>query len=687
MNLNKTVALILLLGGLAMMAANCGGNGSTALPSAVPDNDIEIALTGSISFANGVPAQRFRNVFLNITNVLINPKAGAIASNKKWRPVGVPSPLPSGSPPGAFQIDLNNVTTAPIVYNTTIVQDNTYKALQLQFDTGAPGSIVPICTGGPTEGCISYPIQFQSPPPSLILPLDPPLKVNATAHANIMINLALTVVGVPSTTGGAYTVSVTPTLVPPAPLEAIVNGTTNATSASGTTKKKGNQLRATAEVAGTNTVVADLTVTKGQFVLGLPAAADIGTLYDVTISGGAVAFGALRLPALFPNATFSPTIDVASGLTIGAITGTISDACTGLGIPGATVQILIPPTNSSNVDCTVTPGQCISVVSATTDGAGNYPLPSQIKNGAIPFQNLPIPPKGIDTPYTLEISATGYDDLFKTGIPSALVNGVGGNCGSKGNAEPCNFSMTSGQIAGQVTLTGAPPPGQTVSVEVFAEDTGTNNLVAMLPAPLVFTSPTSSQPFTLIVPAGPSTLDLYAMASDTFNGAATPFTGHTIIVQQGVPGFNGTPNCTPITPATEPFTEAMDCIGHGSIAGIFNAPTSGTSAVLSKDGVQLFSAAVGPTLDLGGNTGPTYSLCVPPDTYDLQAFVVTNPAPSVTPIETPTPQPIGSPTAVTVPAPAPTATGCPTTCTNTSGTCPGNCVGTIPAPLQGPAGL
>jgi hypothetical protein len=134
------------------------------------------------------------------------------------------------------------------------------------------------------------------------------------------------------------------------------------------------------------------------------------------------------------------------------------------------------------------------------------------------------------------------------------------------------------------------------------------------------------------------------------------------------------------------FSQNMDCVGHGSIAGTFVSPTSGTSAVLSKDGVQLFSSSVGPTLDLGGNTGPTYSFCAPPDTYDVQAFAVTNPAPSVTPMVTPTPLPIGTPTPVTVPAPAPTTTGCPTTCSsNSTGTsCPGNCVGTIPAPLQGP---
>ncbi len=683
MNLNKTVAVILLLGVLAIVAANCGGNGSSAIPSAVPDDDIEIALTGSISFGNGVPAQRFRNVFLNITNVLLNQKKDAIPSNKKWRPVGVPSPLPTGSPAGAFQLDLNSVVTAPVVYNTTIVQDGHYKTLQLQFDTGAPGSIVPICTSGPIEGCAAYPIQFQTPP-NLILPLNPALQVNATAHANIAINLALTVVGTPSVTGGAYTVTLTPTLVQPAPIEAIVTGTTNATSSSGTSAKKGNQLHATAEIAGTNTTVADLTVTKGQFVLGLPAPSDIGALYDVTISGGDVAFGALRLPALFPNQPFSTTLNVASDQTVAAITGTISDACTGTGIPGATVQILVPPSNSTNVDCTSTPAQCISVISATTDNAGNYPLPSQIKNGVIPFQNLPVPAKGIDTPYTLEISATGYDTIYKTGIPSALVDSVGGNCGSKGSAEPCNFSLTSGQIAGQVVLTGAPPPGQTVSVEVFAEDTGTSNLVAMLPAPLVFTNPTSSQSFTLIVPSGPATLDLYAVATDTFNGAADPYTGHTILVQQGVPGFNGTPNCSPVTPATEPFTGDMDCVGHGSVAGTFSAPTSGTSAVLSKNGVQLFTAGVGPTLDLGGNTGPTYAICAPPDNYDIRAFAVTNPAPSMTPIETPTPLPIGTPTPVTVPAPTATATNCPTTCTNTMGSCPGNCAGTIPAPLQGP---
>jgi len=683
MNSTKIVALILLLGALAMTIVDCSSSG-TSIPSAPPDDDIEIALTGTISFGDGVAPQRFRNVLLNITNILLNTKQNALASDKNWMPVGVPSPAPAGSPPGAYQLDLNNVTTAPVVYNTTIVQDGKYNTLQLQFDTGAPGSIVPICTGGQLEGCAPYPIQFQSPPQSLLLALNPPLQVNSTAHANIMLKLALTLVSAPSTTGGAYTVNLAPTLVSPTPIEAIVNGTTNATSSTGTTKKKGNQLNATAEIAGTNTVVASLTVTEGSFVLGLPAAADIGALYDVVISGGDVAFGALRLPAIFPNATINPTIDVASGQTTAAIAGTISDACTSSPIAGATVQILVPPSNSTNVNCTITPAQCISVLSATTDSAGNYPLPSQIKNGSIPFQNIPVPPNGIDTPYTLEISATGYDTLFKTGIPTALVNNVGGNCGTKGSAEPCNFSLTSGQIAGEVSLTGAPPPGQTVSVEVIAEDSRTSNLVAMLPQPLVFTNPTSTQPFDLIVPSGPATLDLYAVATDTFKGAADPYTGHTILVQPGVRGFNGIPSCTPITPAIKPFIQAMDCVGHGSIAGTFIAPTSGTTAVLSKNGVQLFTAGVGPTLDLDGNTAPTYAFCAPPDTYDLQAFAVTNPTPSVTPIVTPTPLPIGTPTPVTVPAPVSTATNCPTTCTNTMGTCPGNCAGTIPAPLQGP---
>jgi hypothetical protein len=264
---------------------------------------------------------------------------------------------------------------------------------------------------------------------------------------------------------------------------------------------------------------------------------------------------------------------------------------------------------------------------------------------------------------------------------------------------------------------------------VFAEDTGTNNIVSALPMPIMVRSSCGSNcnpPFTIkvptIVPGLPGanrTFDLFATTIDLYQGVTDPFQGHTIAVFPDVTGPS-TPltsgACTPVpAPAS---SDTITCTGHGSITGVVGVANLGTSVVLSKvsgsDLVKITNTAVQNQLP---NDNPTnsYSFCVPGgDTYAVQVqqlpdppippspTIVFTPTPTATPAPSPTPTPplvaptpvlIGAPVDVIVPqAPviatpsatsgSPTATPtptikCPTTCSITGNSCPGICTNVV----------
>ena len=113
----------------------------------------------------------------------------------------------------------------------------------------------------------------------------------------------------------------------------------------------------------------------------------------------------------------------------------------------------------------------------------------------------------------------------------------------------------------------------------------------------------------------------------------------------------------------------MDCVGHSSVTGTVLNPDSGTTVAVSKNGVRLLQAAVGPATP-APSVGNTYSFCAPPDTYTIQRLEKGVPA--------------GTPTAVTLmPTPMPTSSPCPSTCFGQSAnnTCPGLCVNVVQSPL------
>jgi hypothetical protein len=634
----------------------------------------------------GVPPVGFQSALINVIAVSFNPKVNAAPSDPRWVNINVPigPGVGAAAKPGVLQFDLNQIQTVPALFNTGSARPDTYQLVLITLDSVNPGTLVPTCpNAGALEGCINYPVQLSNPGIPIEFPLNTALPVTKNTLSQILFKVTMSIATAPTVTGGPYTVDLTVTPVSPNQFLASVNGTITGVKNSKKLKKV-RSLAVTAEQMGTNTIVASAPVVSGNFTLSLPAAPDLGSLYDISVSGGKVTFDATRLAPLFPGQSATPTFSVKNNQKIGSISGVITDACTGQPIAGATLQLLLPPDTNSLANCATSPGECVTVASASTDNTGAYPIPGTAQSPA-PFNSLPIGQN-----LTMEISAPGYDTLFSS--VSATASSKKGSCTnsttSTKSAGACNFSLTTAYIVGTLNLGANPPSGSNVMAEVFAEEHGTSNIVSALPAPLRIGSSTDTAQFTLNVPSKDpiGTFDLFASAIDLFQGAPDPYTGHSIEVASDVPPSSNCPATTTPTVTLGP----MDCIGHGSITGVAVNPDTGTSVMLSKEDpanpgnfVDLMSALVEP-VPLAVVPNNMYSFCAPGDTYDLQRLETSAP-PNVVPDTPPSPVAVGSPQAVTVPpAPAasPTSTACPTTCTNPDGTCPGVCNNVIPSSLQ-----
>ena len=662
---------------------------ASSTPTAGPTSaNIQV---GFITTITGVPPSGLQNVFLNVSAVRLNPKPKAGAKNQgipsendlAWRAIPVPAGVGVGinGKPGDLQIDMIAGQGRFQTFNTQRIAPNRYSSVEVVLDTNVPGTIVPICSsgGGAIEGCVAYPMVLQSPGNQISFVSSNQIVTAKNTLTQLPLQLNLQIISKPTGPGGAYVVAVT---TAPAPGNASqflahVSGNVGPAASNATVKNTIRHLQVSAELAGTNTIVGTSIVNlSGQYSLFLPAAADLGTLYDFFVSGGQATYEAARgVPSasgglVFPGQSYTLNFNSAIGnQNVGTIGGQVTDICTKKPIPGATLEILQAPDGSS-ADCATSPSECVSVSFANSDNGGRYPLPGTFQQPAY-FNNVPI---GAPTNYTVQISASGYDSTIVQAQASGGTSGThSGVCGgSNVDAPACDFALTTSYVAGTVALTGAPPPSDSTDVQVLAEQAGTNNLVAALAAPLLFQTGQSTMNFSLNVPSKIASFDLFAIAADLYLGEPDPYPGHTIITQSAVPAAPTA--CATSTVA--PFSEAMDCTGHGSIAGSALNPDSGTTVELSKGGVQLMQAAVGPATP-APSVGNTYSLCAPPDpNYFLQRLEQGSPV-GTTAAVGPMPTPI--PTAA-----IPTATNspCPTTCFNVgNATCPGLCGTTIQPPL------
>jgi hypothetical protein len=632
----------------------------------------------------------FQNFFLNVAGVRMNPQpnssntATPSETSGKWVVIGAPTATSTSGGSGVVPIDVLGGLSQLQVFNTLGVRSGKFTTIEVVLDTTNPGFVVPQCAGGGNlEGCVRFPIQLEHPgiPLKFLFPIDQQFQTVQHETKQLPILLSASVVSTPSGPAQPYLVNLgvsNPSNI--AAYIATVTGTV--TGAQGNSGQTGEHLRVTAELAGTNTVVATSDILNGTYTLFLPAAAGIGTLYDLYVSGGSTTIVAQRgvststKAPVFPSPSATATVNftVAGAQTLGGFSGQVTDACTTLPIVGATVQIL-KPSGSSSVDCSQSPAQCISVATANTGASGVYPLPA-IAFFPSSFQQVPI---GSPTAtYVLKISAPGYDTLFMKGT-AALGGGTSGVAAghcftpipsptSTPTNATCSFALTTAYLQGSLNLSAAQPPGTSTTVQVVAENTGTNDLVSALTTPLTIPGGSTSLGFTLNVPthafnsSSAQNFDVFAEAQDRYLGGSDPFPGHTILVQQNV---GGPPTaCATVSAATSGlFAETMDCVGHGSIAGIAaNNPDAGTTIELSKGGVAITDAAVA-LLAPTATASAGYSFCIPPDSYNLQRFEQGSA--------------VGATAAVGLMAtPMPTNSPCPSTCFNGTGTCPGICSST-----------
>ena len=715
--------------------------GGTAPALAAKTASVQIGFLGTqpVDPNTGSPIF-FQNVLLNVIAVRINPHAGAAPNAGSWQKIPVPPGIGGSNSLGELQIDLNSIQNVPELLNTAKVRTGNYRIVQLLLDPTNPGSLIPNCPGPSADGCINYPIQLSNSGNSINLtatPGGPPLITTQSGTlTSFAVQVSMMINKFPAAPGGAFTVTIT--LAPVSnPQTGTITGQVTVNPGSGTPPGgKVRKLTVDAETIGTNTVVASAPIKAtgskscppapgGCFTLMLPAAGPpapatpFGTLYDLSVSGGAATYGALRLAPLFPSGLNMTTFTVTGNQALGNITGIVSDGCVAnKTISGATLQLLIPPdpiakTKPKDNFCIVSPDQCISVATATTDFTGGFPQPGTPTTPAA-FANVPILAKNAS--YVMEVTAPGYDPLFVLAQPGNGTNKKGGGTCSVdgGNTfKACNLRMTTGYIAGGFPIV-APNPGETAQVQVFAEDHDTNNIENALPMAMTISSnkgvTNCFQPgavpdgevcanFSLNVP--PSipigAFDLFAATNDFYQGVTDPYRGHSIVAISDVPAPAACATVTITTP-TNP-NQVISCVGHGSITGNVGNANLGASVVLEKldpdppgmddnDEVQITSSIIQNQAPTDAPATNRYSFCAPADTYQLQEFQLPPPAPGAVPTAIPSPSPVPDSTVTVFIPPPPPAGGssptptpaikCPTNCSHPDGTCPGICNNVVP---------
>jgi len=627
-------SLLIVLGTLLL-------SGRSRVMSETGTGVVQIAFNSTLTSFDGTPiAEHYQRVLLNVVSIRLNPNPGAADDAPGW--VEIPAPAAIGTiNPSQFittslnfggtgtlltaansilQLDLVPTQNLPFFFNAGTVTAQPYGQVEVVLDSVLPGNVVPLCQQGAGEGCISY-IANLSPQTVLSVPFSVTgFGVPAGGVVPLVINVAVNVGSAPgSPTSGA--VAITPTIsaqgnLLPSPTPSLLGVVT------GTVTNAGADTTVTAELAGTDQVIAATELSNGAFILNLPALSHQqgGTAYDLYVSGDnntyAVASnqsvsvqGSGSSPPPPVNLNFAP-----QGSAVGSLNGTVADSCSGAAIGGATLKLLVPDTTKgSATSCDLTgtsppiPSNCVVVATAATDDQGRYPLPST------PFTNVPLfPPPGV-THYDLEISAPGYNTTVVPIAPGSLF------CPNSRFANSCSFALEHGFLAGLTDLSNPNSTGHRLNALVMAEDSGTNNIENLT----LSTIPggAASGTFYLSVPvAAPSAnaipvnnYDVFASVQDLYQGAPEKVSGHLIGTAAGVGAPAGDCSTIPI-----PAPSAMDCVGLGSVFGnVSNANPGTTSVRLSKNDVQIMQTEPN---SIGAAPNNIYNFCAPADTYTLTHF-------------------------------------------------------------------
>jgi hypothetical protein len=643
-------SIFILLGPLLIIAALMAGPfgcGSGSSPVATP-----IAGTVEIGFVDS-PSSGFQAISFNIVSVRLNPSTNPNVSDSdaNWKVITAPhgSNVSTG---GTLNVNLLDLQNDAAVFNIGKVEAQDYRQIEVVVDATFPGTVIPSCSASSSpafEGCVNYPLIFTS---TTNLRTTGIVNVTPTGLATLIIDINPGALTPPSSPGGNFTATPLISQVTPGNFVSIVTGTVAGAPKTGAS--------VTAELTGTNLVVATTPVTNGSYSIALPAAATLGTTYDLFVEGtttgglltGSVSFDAASgVTVMRAAGPLTQNFSVTANPSTSTITGSIVSSGTGTtgAIAGATVNLLRA---TGSTDCQISLGAgCVVVATTTSDSAGIYALTS------VPIGN-----------YFVEAQATGANTVIQ---PLTLTTSAS-LCTGSPNASNCSFTLPTAVIGGTVNVIPAASVSNSTSVIILAEQHGTDDLVGATEV----TARSLSTPFTIQVPtkigtvAPPDlTFDLIASAQDTYLGIGNAFTGHNQAVLADIAGG-----------ATD-LEMTVECMGHGTIAGTVPFPDSGTHVRLFQDSVQLQDSTVGQTTSTFPNQ---YSFCAPPgNEYFVQKFEQTSPTSSPTAVGTPqgpltvaTPEPAAS----TSPSPGATPSPCPV-CQNSAGQCPGNCSATTASPL------
>jgi len=646
-----------------LMPLACGSSGGTSnvTYTAQPtQGNIEIGLIDA-------PSSGYQNILLNMISIRLNTLKNATDANTGW--VSIPVPTGVGGPVGGaidislsgggtyyntsnpntnpgtseLQVDLNDLQDNVQLFNSARVPAQTYHTIQLKLDPLYPGNIVPNCSNvfpPVPEGCVTYPVAIVRP---AALATSTAIPVGKNVLTTLVVEINPGNPTAPSSNGGSFKLSPIISLVPNSASSPSVNSKMALVQGTVHGMPSNSKEQVTAESSGTGNVIASARVSNSQYSMQLPVSAE-GTSYDLFTIGNGATYQVMPEVAMTRGQALLGTDFTVAAVKTGVLSGSISDACSaGTAIQNATVELLTSQNNSADCSVLPTPAGCVVVASTSTDVRGKYPLPGRTSRPQ-PFNYLPA---AADGTYAIKISASGYDTTATT------VNNTNGSVSCGSGSSKCNFALTRAVITGTVSIT--PASGSTAQVQVFAEDTGTNDLVGTLPVPLSIPacgSPPCSAAFSLNVPTMPGSYDVFATAVDLYNGAPDPYTGHVFSTVAGVT------SATQCQPTAIPSPLAIGCAGHGSISGSVASYDINTTVRLIEDGVQVAQSTVGPA---GTDNAGAYSFCAPADAYTVQRWENNAAA--------------GPTVGVIVPTPFPTAAPC-ALCKNADGSCPGNCANT-----------
>ncbi len=593
----------------------------------VPTGSLEVGFVDS-------PSNAFQAIALNIIAVRLNPSTSSAVTDldPNWQTVTVPS----GSAPGELSVNLLDFQNDATLFNIGQIPAQVYHQVELVVDGNLPGMVIPSCTSGTQEGCITANAAFSGSTNLRTTAPGSGINVTEGGLTPLILDINPGTPVFPAAPGGKYTLNPTITVVS--------NGYLGTVSGHvGGLENISNDM-INAEVTGTNAVVASAPIpdSTGNYTIDLPAGVS-GTNYDLFVSGSTTYAVAANIP-LTRGASVSQNFSVLTTSTA-TITGTIIDQRTGAGLDGAIVNLLLPEAPAFN--CAVSTTGCVVVNTTTSNSVGNYT-----------FSGIQPPPSG--TPYYVQAGTTGTDTITQPLNYSSTPT-----CAGSPNSGNCSIELSNYALNGTVVIDPPPAAGTNMLVTVMAEQSGTGNLVGLTQ---VTVNSTGSSAFGMEVPTKVGAVDLIASAQDAYLGVGTQFSGHQLAVQSDI---------NPTAPPPGGITLTVTCLGHGTIAGVANLSDANTHVRLYQNNVQLMDTTVGSTVPVVGATATPaypnqYSFCAPPNTYTIQRFEVAGAVAN----------PVGTPQTVVVPVPTPFATSsaCPV-CENSGGQCPGNCAATTASPL------